>query len=107
MPWRSRRSERQTCPDDLGRSQFKQLLYGRGTPVFAAFDLLWKNGQDLRQLPLLQRKRRLRAVVPRHSGSILYVDHLVGQGCALFKAVCQPVSQLCLCCRGSPESLRF
>jgi ATP-dependent DNA ligase len=29
-----------------------------------AFDLLWLAGEDLRYLPLIERKRRLRSVVP-------------------------------------------
>jgi bifunctional non-homologous end joining protein LigD len=51
------------CLDDEGRSQFNQLLRRRGTPVFYAFDLLWLNGEDLRQLPLVRRKERLRRLI--------------------------------------------
>jgi ATP-dependent DNA ligase len=46
------------CLDRLGRSQFYELMFHRGEPYFYAFDLLWLNGQDLRELPLLERKRR-------------------------------------------------
>jgi bifunctional non-homologous end joining protein LigD len=48
------------CLDTQGRSLFKELLYRRGNPFFYAFDLLWLNGRDLRQLPFLERKRMLR-----------------------------------------------
>ena len=38
------------CLDSQGRSQFNELLYRRGEPALYCFDLLWLNGQDLRQL---------------------------------------------------------
>lgn len=76
------------CVDADGRSQFNQLLFRRGTPIFAAFDLLWHDGEDLRALALIQRKRRLSAVVPRRSASILYVSHIATHGVALFNQVC-------------------
>src|SRR5690242_9909256 len=48
------------CLDQDGRPQFNQLFYRRGEPYFYAFDLLYLNGRDLRQLPLIERKRILR-----------------------------------------------
>ena len=45
---------------------FRALFYGRGTPRYAAFDLLWLNGRDLRQLSLTRRKTTLRRVT-KHS----------------------------------------
>ncbi len=41
------------CLDELGRPVFNQLLFRRGTPHFCAFDLLWLNGRDLRDLGLI------------------------------------------------------
>jgi uncharacterized protein (TIGR03437 family) len=38
------------------------------------------NGRDRRGLPLLERKRRLREIVPRAPSPLLYVDHVVGAG---------------------------
>jgi bifunctional non-homologous end joining protein LigD len=38
------------CLEADGYSVFKELLYRRGQPVYYAFDLLWLNGRDLRQL---------------------------------------------------------
>ena len=46
--------------DSDGRSLFYELMHSRAVPIFAAFDLLWLNGKDLRDEPLLERKRRLR-----------------------------------------------
>src|SRR5437867_2093123 len=43
------------CLDSLGRSQFHELMSRRGAPFFYAFDLLWLNGKDVRQLPLVDR----------------------------------------------------
>jgi len=42
------------------------------------------NGRDMREQCLLQRKRRLRRVVPTASGCLLYADHIVGAGRDLF-----------------------
>ena len=38
---------------------FYALMFHRGTPQYAAFDLLWLNGRDLRPLPLWRRRRAL------------------------------------------------
>jgi bifunctional non-homologous end joining protein LigD len=46
------------CLDSDGVSQFKELLYRRGRAVFFAFDLVWLDGADLRQTPLIERKIR-------------------------------------------------
>jgi bifunctional non-homologous end joining protein LigD len=48
--------------DGKGVSQFNALLTtkGREAAVFCAFDLLWLNGADLRQTPLMERKAQLR-----------------------------------------------
>jgi bifunctional non-homologous end joining protein LigD len=41
---------------ELGKEDSSQLTY-------YAFDLLWVNGKDLRGLPLVERKERLRKLV--------------------------------------------
>jgi bifunctional non-homologous end joining protein LigD len=76
------------CLDAEGRPQFYDLLYSRSAPYFAAFDLLWLDGQDLRALPLLERKRRLQILVSAKPG-LLYVRHFERRGTALFKQVCR------------------
>jgi len=47
------------------------------------------NGQDLRDRPLLERKRRLRAIMPAAAmqARVLYHDHIDGRGVALFEAI--------------------
>jgi ATP-dependent DNA ligase len=39
----------------------------RGTtaPAYVAFDLLWRDGTDLRPLPLGERRRALRGILPK------------------------------------------
>ncbi len=54
------------------RVDFNALFWSNGEPAFAAFDLLWLNGTDLRPLPLHKRKRKLRALTKR--GPIAYVE---------------------------------
>jgi ATP-dependent DNA ligase len=44
------------CVDEEGRSIFNELLFRRGSPIFYAFDLLYLNGRDLRQIPLIESK---------------------------------------------------
>lgn len=74
--------------DADGRSLFYDLLRRRHPPIFVAFDLLFLDGEDLREIPLLERKRRLRALLPEESSSLLYAQHVIGAGRALFDQVC-------------------
>jgi len=61
-------------------------MFRRSNPFFYAFDLLWLNGEDLRSLPLIDRKRRLRNLIGRREGSrLLYLDHIEARGAALFE----------------------
>jgi ATP-dependent DNA ligase len=77
------------CLDPDGRSNFHKLLFRRDWPYFYAFDLLAVDGEDLRDWPLIERKRRLRSIMPRVESRLLYVDHIRDRGTALFKAACE------------------
>ena len=77
------------CLDADGRSNFRNLLFRREWPHFCAFDLLSVEGEDLRHLPLLERKRRLLAIMPTIDCRLLYLDHLHERGIDLFRAACQ------------------
>jgi bifunctional non-homologous end joining protein LigD len=69
------------CVDAQGVSQFNQLLSRKGEPVFYAFDLLWLDGKDLRQMPLVERKKRLaRLVRAAKCSRLLYAQHIEQQG---------------------------
>jgi bifunctional non-homologous end joining protein LigD len=78
------------CLDAEGRSIFNELLFRRGHPTFYAFDLLYLNGKDLRQLPLIERKEKLRALIEK-SGlpDVLCGKYVEGRGVDLFNEVCQ------------------
>jgi bifunctional non-homologous end joining protein LigD len=76
--------------DQFDRSQFYELMFRREQPFFYAFDLLWLNGEDLRSLPLLERKARLRKLIGRRSESrLLYLDHIEGNGSQFFAKACE------------------
>ena len=80
--------------DDKGRPSF-QLLQSTlkeqkgANLVFYAFDLLIDRGEDIRSLPNIERKERLAALLEGVSPPILYGDHVVGRGEALFEQVCK------------------
>lgn len=77
------------CLDGDGKPNFRDLLFRRGEPRFIAFDILWNDGEDLRRLPLIERKRRLRGMVPIGSDRLLYRDHIEGDGLGLFRLACE------------------
>ena len=49
--------------DEEGRQIFRRMLAGRGHLHYAAFDLAWLNGKDLRDQPLARRKQRLERLI--------------------------------------------
>jgi ATP-dependent DNA ligase len=68
---------------------FDKPLFRRDWPYFLAFDLLAVDGEDLRELPVSDRKRRLRSGMPRIESRLLYADHVAERGTALFCAACK------------------
>jgi bifunctional non-homologous end joining protein LigD len=69
------------------------LSDGRGDAlVFFVFDLLFEEGEDLRSLPLVERKRRLKVMLDaqsRRSGAhIRYLDHLETDGAEVLQSAC-------------------
>jgi bifunctional non-homologous end joining protein LigD len=59
--------------------------------VYCLFDLLYLNGYDLRQAPLVERKRLLNSLLDTGAGRpvLRYSDHLVGGGKAAFEEACR------------------
>jgi bifunctional non-homologous end joining protein LigD len=57
-----------------GGPDFNALFFRRGEPAFAAFDLLWLDGRDLRDAPLWRRKKRLQTLV--RDTPIAFVEHV-------------------------------
>ena len=87
-----------------GQPQFRELLFRRAEPFFYVFDLLcddhaWSddeeemrrfhNGEDTRYLPLIDRKQRLRGIVPKRGERLLYCDHIETGGEQLFRLACE------------------
>jgi bifunctional non-homologous end joining protein LigD len=70
--------------DERGRSSF-QLLQGwlggeksNGTLVFAAFDLLWVDGRDLRKQPIEERRQLLEALLEKAEAPLAFSKELTG-----------------------------
>jgi bifunctional non-homologous end joining protein LigD len=76
------------CIGPDGRALFDTLLYRRDESHYYSFDCLWLNGRDLHSLPLIERKRILRAIVLPQPSRFLYVDDVTGRGSDLFRAAC-------------------
>src|SRR5712672_405729 len=62
---------------------------GEGSLIFFLFDLLFLDGEDLRSLPLVDRKVRLQAFLVGAPESLRYNDHQIGQGPAFHRLACQ------------------
>jgi bifunctional non-homologous end joining protein LigD len=77
--------------DSEGRSIFNALMRRRSEsePIFYAFDLLWLSDKDLRSLPLIERKRQLRKLIPRNHSHILFANHIEQRGKDFFRVVCE------------------
>src|SRR5438045_5991206 len=74
------------CVDKRGRPQFRDLLFHRGEPCFFGFDLLMRDGKDLRLEKLTDRKQELRRLLSTVSESKMrYADHVENHGTALFQ----------------------
>ena len=79
------------CLDDQGVPQF-DTLHSRTADqqaVACAFDLLMRDGDDLRRRPLIERKAALGKLLFRSRGGIQYVEHAESHGDKLFEAVCK------------------
>lgn len=84
--------------DDEGRSDFGKLQRAVGARRFAtntteivmyAFDLLYLDGNDLRNRPLEERKALLERVLRDADRSIRFCEAIEGDGSAIFDAVCE------------------
>jgi bifunctional non-homologous end joining protein LigD len=75
-------------PGEDGRRLFYELMRRRGPFAYYAFDLLWLDGSDLREQPLLKRKAELRKLVSVAAEVLRYVEH-VQSGVELYRVVCE------------------
>src|SRR5690606_29029119 len=78
-----------TAMDEEGRPDFQRLQLAANDPgtalVYNVFDLLERDGEDLRQLPLIERKQLLQESLPT-SAHVRYSDHVEARGLAFFEA---------------------
>lgn len=77
--------------DEKGKSQFQLMQnYQRnkeGVLRYLVFDILYLNGKDLRNNPLVERKELLKEILARlpENSPIKYSDHVEEKGIAFFK----------------------
>jgi bifunctional non-homologous end joining protein LigD len=69
-----------------GRPVFNDLMFGRREPVYVAFDILIADDEDVRALPLKERKAMLEKIVRRYR--MQKSEPVLGDGNAAFRAVC-------------------
>jgi bifunctional non-homologous end joining protein LigD len=70
-------------------STLKDAISNAGDMTFFAFDLLEQDGEDLTELPNIQRKERLRAVMAGADARLQFSEHIVGSGEQLFATMCR------------------
>ena len=79
--------------DKKGKPSFQLLQAtlkgGDAELAFYAFDLLVDQGEDVTELPNIERKERLAALLKAANPPILYGDHVIGKGEKLFDAICK------------------
>ena len=78
--------------DERGRSSFQllqQLGASRRGLAFFAFDLLALDGEDLKPLPLEERKRRLETLIGQRAGIIRYSPHFDADGRTVLAHACR------------------
>jgi bifunctional non-homologous end joining protein LigD len=77
-----------TAVDRIGRSRFQLLQNYRNTKVgnlvYYVFDILYFNGYSLLDLPLVERKKILKHILP-HLKNIKYSDHIEKEGINFFE----------------------
>ncbi|OWK28415.1 DNA ligase D [Sphingomonas dokdonensis] len=69
-------------------STLKDAISAGGDMTFFAFDLLSLDGEDLRPLPNVQRKERLRSLIS-DTDRLKFSEHVIGSGEELFERMCQ------------------
>lgn len=78
--------------NEKGNSNFQDLQNyqksGEGNLTYVIFDLLYYEGQDLRDtLTLIERKKQLEKILPKNDPALHYSSHVLTEGKQLFKEV--------------------
>jgi bifunctional non-homologous end joining protein LigD len=74
--------------NEKGAPEFQLLQNWQNTPAqlqFFIFDIIWLNGYDVTLLPLVERKRILKEILPEDDTVIKYSDHVEAKGEEFFK----------------------
>lgn len=75
--------------DSQGNAKFQLLqdygMHRKAQLMYYVFDILYLDGYDLRNVPLLERKKLLKEIL-NETSHIKYSDHIDTQGIELFKA---------------------
>lgn len=75
--------------DGSAFSALQEALQSGDPITLFAFDLLDLDGEDLRPLPLIERKAKLKELLEGRTGEILrYSEHIKGRGKAVIKQLC-------------------
>lgn len=79
---------------NTGLPDFQALERELGNPnspklMFFAFDLLYLNGRDLRQQPLIERKAALHRLLQETAPTLTYAEHLEISGSEVFDHACR------------------
>ena len=79
------------CTDDNGLAVFELIRRARhgDRAVLCVFDLIELDGQDLRRLPIEQRKRKLAKLVRGPHPGIVLNEHYEGDGDIVFQHACK------------------
>ena len=77
------------CVNEDGLPQFDDLMFARAPAHFFAFDILFLDGEDLRDQPCVERKQVLKRVVENCTQRLHYVDYVEGEGEQLFDLICE------------------
>ncbi len=82
-------------PDENGKSRFEGLQNAleegdSSKLIYYVFDLLYLNGYDTRELPLIDRKKLLREVLEQsNTEKILFSEHWDESGKSVFESACE------------------
>lgn len=64
--------------------------HAKGKLIYYVFDLIYYDGHDLSKTPLIERKKILFQLLNSvNSKAVIYNDHIMGHGEAVFKEACQ------------------
>jgi hypothetical protein len=76
--------------DENGVQCFEQLQNHKRdcAIIYFAFDLMFLNGESLTDLPLIERKKHLKRILPKSlTGRVRFTDHVIENGLDLFTAL--------------------